>query len=98
MNEEHGPPIGGLDSLVFSSCIIIFFTIILIAYVTNSVAALSAKFLSLLLLNYFRLVLTLSNYKNVNYYYYYHYYYRSLGKCNRTGKLVDWSHRVRILT
>jgi len=25
MNEERGPPIGGLDSLVLSFCIIIFF-------------------------------------------------------------------------
>ena len=35
--------------------IIIFFTIILIAYVTNSVAAVSAEFLSLVLLNDFDL-------------------------------------------
>ena len=54
MNEERGPSISGLDSLVFFSCrIIILFTIILIAYVTNSVAAVSAEFLSLLLLNDF---------------------------------------------
>src|SRR6218665_3419078 len=50
-----GPSISGLDSLVFSfsSRIIILFTIILTAYVTNSVAAVSAEFLSLLLLNDF---------------------------------------------
>ena len=53
MNEERGPSISGLDSLVFSSRIIILFTIILTAYVTNSVAAVSAEFLSLLLLNDF---------------------------------------------
>ena len=49
-----GHLIVGLDSLVFfSSRIIILFTIILIAYVANSVAAVSAEFLSLLLLNDF---------------------------------------------
>jgi len=53
MNEERGPPIGGLDSFVFPLVLEYFFTIILIAYVTNSVAAVSAEFLSLLLLNNF---------------------------------------------
>ena len=54
MNEERGPPIGGPDSLVvFLLYYNILFTIILIAYVTNSVAAVSAEFLSLLLLNDF---------------------------------------------
>ena len=59
MNEERGSSISGLDSLVFFSCrIIIHFTIILISYVTNSVAAVSAEFLSLLPLNDFLLDLT----------------------------------------
>jgi len=59
MNEERGPPIGGLNSLVvFLLYHNIFFTIILLAYdirniVTNSVAAVSAEFYSLLLLNDF---------------------------------------------
>jgi len=52
MNEERGPPIGGLDSLVvFLLYYNIFFTMILIDYVMNSVAAVSAEFLSVLLLN-----------------------------------------------
>ena len=56
MNEERGSPIGGLDSLVVLLLYYsIFFTIILIAYVTNSVAAVSPDFLSLLLLNDFHL-------------------------------------------
>ena len=54
--EKRGPPIGGLDSLVVSLLYYnIFFTIILIAYVTNSVVAVSAEFLSLVLLNDFDL-------------------------------------------
>ena len=56
MNEERGPPIGGLDSLVvFLLYYNNFFTIILIAYVMNSVAAVLAEFLSLVLLNDFDL-------------------------------------------
>ena len=55
MNEERGPPIGWLDSLVVFLLYYNFFTIILIAYVTNSVAAVSPEFLSLVLLNDFDL-------------------------------------------